>query len=235
MNGLDFLAKINDIDDSLIDEAARKWSAPEKAAKPKPWVYIAAGTAAAAAIILLIIGLNAGGRRTPDGNGTALVSAVEIETSTEAKTTKPTETTPSATTAESAAPAGSNAVSDSTASEDHGESDDDNNAPAPAEPESDTDPYDDDNSPARPDYRVMYIESFVDDVFSEDEDAHPAPEDTVAFWEDGTHTYYMSQERLSQTFVTYENGEVEDLVTALENGHIEISDLDTFGVPYYFD
>lgn len=234
MNGLDFLAKINDIDDSLIDEAARKWSAPEKAAKPKPWVYIAAGIAAAAAIILLIIGLNAGGGRTPDGNGTALVSAVETETSTEAKTTKPTETTPSATTTTPAS-AESNTVPNSTATDDHGESDDDNNAPAPAEPEPDTDPYDDDNSPARPDYRVMYIESFVDDVFSEDEDAHPAPEDTVAFWEDGTHTYYMSQERLSQTFVTYENGEVEDLVTALENGHIEISDLDTFGVPYYLD
>jgi len=81
----------------------------------------------------------------------------------------------------------------------------------------------------------MYIESFVDDVFSEDEDIHPVPEDAVAFWEDEAHTYYMSQERLSRTFVTYENGEVEDLVTALENSHIEISDLDTFGVPYYLD
>lgn len=238
MNGLEFLEKINDIDDELIDAAARKLTAPAVTVSRKPWIFLAVGAAIAAAIILLIVGLNSGWGRKPGGEGTAIVSVDESTKSTESETTTVKET---ATTKETTAETTSSqqATEEKTQSninittqenddqEDWQEPDYSDNDDSEYEPEVDNN----EPEPVQPEYRVITIEI----AYAEDMDDDASTEELALFWEDSEHMYYMDTYILNSATVIYENGEFEDLVSALNNDHIDISDLDAFGVPYYTD
>ena len=52
------------------------------------------------------------------------------------------------------------------------------------------------------------------------------------FYEDDDYFYYFDCIKSQFVIVTYNNGNSEDIVTALENGHATIADLDAFGIDY---
>lgn len=267
MKGLDFLENINDIDDELIDAAAKKWNSSAVTASRKPLIFIAAGAAIAVALVLLVVGLNSGWGRKPDGEGPAVVSLNETTDNTKAETTNHkeittseetvAETTSSQITTEDNSSNSSNVVPDNPEEDyepeqDHSDNDDgseyepeaDNNDPEPIQPEQDYsdndyapeyEPEADNNvpEPIQPEYRVIAIEI----AYPEEEMNNDAfdNEGMVLFWEDSEHMYYINTAILNRATVIYESGEIEDLVSALNNGHIDISDLDAFGIPYYTD
>lgn len=53
------------------------------------------------------------------------------------------------------------------------------------------------------------------------------------FYEDENTQYYFSEVRSPHTLVTYNNGYIESVVTALEEGRITIADLNQFGNDYF--
>ncbi len=53
------------------------------------------------------------------------------------------------------------------------------------------------------------------------------------FWKDGENTYYFSCIKSQYIKVVYWDGTSEDIVTALNNGHATIADLDRFQIEYY--
>ena len=58
--------------------------------------------------------------------------------------------------------------------------------------------------------------------------------DTIeVFYEDENTKYQFSQIKSHYIVVTYNNGNSEDIVTALKAGRATIADLDKFGIKYY--
>lgn len=52
------------------------------------------------------------------------------------------------------------------------------------------------------------------------------------FFEDEYYGYYFSVIKSQHVIVTYQNGETEDVVSALNSGKISISDLNEFGIRF---
>ena len=53
------------------------------------------------------------------------------------------------------------------------------------------------------------------------------------FYEDETNRYYFNVIKSHYIMVTYNNGNSEDIVTALNAGRATIADLDEFGIEYH--
>jgi len=53
------------------------------------------------------------------------------------------------------------------------------------------------------------------------------------FYEDETTEYYLDVIKSHYILVTYNNGNSEDIVTALNAGRATIADLDAFGIEYH--
>lgn len=53
------------------------------------------------------------------------------------------------------------------------------------------------------------------------------------FYEDETNRYYFNVVKSQYIFVTYNNSNSEDIVTALNAGRATIADLDEFGIEYH--
>lgn len=246
MNGIEFLEKINDIDPDLIDMATRKPAPASPSGSKRKWVQFAVPAAVIVAAALLIIGISLGGR-TPQGEDLALIAA-GTESATGSEETKASSDTTSTSahasidnaTIQTAAPDTTvSEVNTEHTTEQQNEQEYPYNDYEPDEPEQ-NDVYDDStesgegddtgssDQPGQMEYRVISIVWATDDGIPEAEE-----ENIICFWEDDNYSYYMDQQILSKIAVYYENGEIEALVIALENGHIEITDLDTYGVPYY--
>lgn len=244
MNGVKFLEMINDIDSDLIDMAGRKPAPVSQSNKNRRWILFAVPAAVIAAAVLLIIGLSMRGRSPKGEKQPAIVADGRSETSVE-------ETAASSDTIDTSAHAAidnltmQTAVSDTAVSEvntEHtSEQQNEQEYPYDDQPgQEQNDVYDDgtdsgegvepsgSDQPVNMEYRVISIMWAIDDDIAQSEE-----ESITCFWEDDNYSYYMDQQILLTVAVYYENGEIEALISALSNGHIEISDLDAYGVPYY--
>ena len=66
-----------------------------------------------------------------------------------------------------------------------------------------------------------------------EEERLPCAEAEELFYEDETAKYYFSVIKSHHIEVTYNNGNSEDLVTALNAGRATIADLEKFGIEYH--
>ena len=53
------------------------------------------------------------------------------------------------------------------------------------------------------------------------------------FYQDDTYWYYFPEQISEYVTVAYTDGRTEPLIDALENGHVQVTDLDTYGIQYY--
>ena len=67
----------------------------------------------------------------------------------------------------------------------------------------------------------------------EEEERLSCAEAEELFYEDETTEYYFNVIKSHYVLVTYDNGNSEDIVTALNAGRAAISDLDRFGIGYF--
>ena len=65
------------------------------------------------------------------------------------------------------------------------------------------------------------------------EERLPCVEAEELFYEDETNQYYVHVIKSHYIMVTYNNGNSEDIVTALKAGRATIADLDEFGIEYH--
>ena len=65
-----------------------------------------------------------------------------------------------------------------------------------------------------------------------EEEQLPCDEAEELFYEDETNRYYFDVIKSHYIMVTYNNGNSEDIVTALNAGRATIADLDKFGIEY---
>ena len=65
------------------------------------------------------------------------------------------------------------------------------------------------------------------------EERLPCVEAEELFYEDETNQYYFDVIKSHYIMVTYNNGNSEDIVTALKAGRATIADLDEFGIEYH--
>ena len=65
------------------------------------------------------------------------------------------------------------------------------------------------------------------------EEQLPCAEAEELFYEDETNRYYFNVIKSQYIEVTYDNGNSEDIVTALNAGRATIADLDEFGIEYH--
>lgn len=246
MNSVEFLEMINDIDPDLIDMAARKPVPASPSGPKRKWVLFAVPAAVIAAAVLLILGLSMGGRSPKGEDQQAIVAGGGSETGAEETKVSSDTTGTSAhaaidnTTIQTAATDTTVSVENTEHTTEHQEEQEyPYNDYEPDEPEE-NDVYDDgtesgegdelggSGQPVQKEYRVISIEWAVNDDISEAEE-----DNLTCFWEDDNYSYYMDKTILSAATVIYESGEYEDLISALSNGHIEISALDAYNVPYY--
>ena len=61
----------------------------------------------------------------------------------------------------------------------------------------------------------------------------PCAEEEELFYEDETTLYYFNVIKSHYIMVTYNNGNSEDIVTALKAGRATIADLDAYGIAYH--
>lgn len=65
------------------------------------------------------------------------------------------------------------------------------------------------------------------------EERLPCAEAEELFYEDETNQYYFDVIKSHYIMVTYNNGNSEDIVTALKEGRATIADLDAYGIAYH--
>ena len=63
----------------------------------------------------------------------------------------------------------------------------------------------------------------------------PCDDALEKFYEDESNEYYFSAIKSHYVIVTYNDGTLEDIVTALYAGRVTIADLDKFGIEYYIN
>lgn len=63
----------------------------------------------------------------------------------------------------------------------------------------------------------------------------PCDDALEKFYEDESNEYYFSAIKSHYVIVTYNDGTLEDIVTALHAGRVTIADLDKFGIEYYIN
>lgn len=249
MKGSDFLKKINDIDDDLLEEAAEKHTRKRRFLG----LWIAAACAAAILIGIVIWTINQGEKNDQqliDAGMEAYESSTGFLTHTEESfengqsVPSQPEQEPSG---EPTAPSAETLPSEAPAYEETANADFESKTPDPENiVPTETQPAASDiDVPGNTDfetgtlapenvtdgllgYRVISVDVFYSE--SEDSDNAPVPDESVLtwFWQDGTFDYYIK----GNGFVYYENGEEEKLTEAFAAGHISLQDLDERGIAY---